>query len=89
MEEELATELATKGYLSDTEEDIHSVVESRLQKYAGESAMRLHTGRSRNDQSATDMRLWMLSSLPKIYSVLIELITVCANLMIECVSLNV
>jgi argininosuccinate lyase len=40
-------------------EDIHMNVESRLKQIIGEPAGRLHTGRSRNDQVATDFRLWV------------------------------
>src|SRR5215813_498157 len=40
-------------------EDIHMNVESRLSELIGEPAGRLHTGRSRNDQVATDFRLWV------------------------------
>jgi len=40
-------------------EDIHSAVEYRLKELTGETAGKLHTGRSRNDQVATDMRLWI------------------------------
>jgi argininosuccinate lyase len=39
-------------------EDIHLNIESRLAEIAGEEAGRLHTARSRNDQVATDLRLW-------------------------------
>ena len=39
-------------------EDIHMNVEARLREKVGEAAGRLHTARSRNDQVATDMRLW-------------------------------
>lgn len=39
-------------------EDIHSAVESKLTSYIGEAAGKLHTGRSRNDQVVTDVRLW-------------------------------
>jgi argininosuccinate lyase len=39
-------------------EDIHLNIESRLAEIAGEAAGRLHTARSRNDQVATDLRLW-------------------------------
>lgn len=44
---------------STTLEDIHMNVESRLRECIGEAAGRLHTGRSRNDQVATDFRLWL------------------------------
>ena len=40
-------------------EDIHLNIESRLKEIAGEAAGRLHTARSRNDQVATDFRLWV------------------------------
>jgi argininosuccinate lyase len=39
-------------------EDIHMHVESRLRELVGDAGARLHTGRSRNDQVATDFRLW-------------------------------
>ena len=39
-------------------EDIHMNVEARLKEIVGESAGRLHTARSRNDQVATDFKLW-------------------------------
>ncbi|MCB2126745.1 MAG: argininosuccinate lyase, partial [Rhodobacteraceae bacterium] len=40
-------------------EDIHMNVEARLKEVIGEPAGRLHTARSRNDQVATDFRLWV------------------------------
>jgi argininosuccinate lyase len=40
-------------------EDIHMMIEAALVKKIGEPANKLHTGRSRNDQVATDVRLWM------------------------------
>jgi argininosuccinate lyase len=43
-------------------EDIHMNVESRLKEIIGEPAGRLHTARSRNDQVATDFRLWVKSA---------------------------
>lgn len=73
---DLEDELSKHGRLKDPEEDIHSVVESRLYKYAGEAALRLHTARSRNDQSATDTRMWMLSSLSKLQIAIQQVITV-------------
>ena len=44
-------------------EDIHLNIESRLKDKIGEAAGRLHTGRSRNDQVATDFRLWVRDHL--------------------------
>lgn len=45
--------------LPDDVEDIHTAVETRLHELIGEPALRLHTGRSRNDQVATDSRLYL------------------------------
>jgi argininosuccinate lyase len=42
-----------------TQEDIHMAIESALIERIGEAGKKLHTGRSRNDQVATDIRLWM------------------------------
>ena len=44
-------------------EDIHMNVEARLKEVVGESAGRLHTARSRNDQVATDFKLWVRDQL--------------------------
>ena len=49
---------------ADSDEDIHTAVERRLGELIGPLAGKLHTGRSRNDQVATDFRLWMLDNLP-------------------------
>ena len=45
------------------DEDIHTAVERRVTELAGDAGARLHTGRSRNDQVATDLRLWTLREL--------------------------
>ena len=42
----------------ESDEDIHTAVERRVTELAGPAGAKLHTGRSRNDQSATDLRLW-------------------------------
>ncbi|TCR70590.1 argininosuccinate lyase [Bosea sp. BK604] len=47
-------------------EDIHMNVESRLKDLIGPAAGRLHTARSRNDQVATDMRLWVRDTLDQL-----------------------
>ncbi len=44
-------------------EDIHSAIESKLNELIGETAGKLHTGRSRNDQVATDERLWIKKTI--------------------------
>ncbi len=53
-------EIAAGKFKFDTAyEDIHMVIEAALVKKIGEPAKKLHTGRSRNDQVTTDLRLWM------------------------------
>lgn len=49
-----------------TDEDIHTAVERRLGEIIGSLAGKIHTGRSRNDQVATDLRLWLLDHLPSL-----------------------
>ena len=44
-------------------EDVHSFVEARLVELIGDTGRKLHTGRSRNDQVATDFRIWMREAL--------------------------
>jgi len=44
-------------------EDVHSFVEARLVELVGDVGRKLHTGRSRNDQVATDFRIWMREAL--------------------------
>ena len=56
--------LAERGYFDEIEsEDVHSFVESRLVELTGDTGRKLHTGRSRNDQVATDLRLWLRDSI--------------------------
>ena len=43
---------------SQSDEDIHTAVERRVTELAGSAGAKIHTGRSRNDQVATDLRLW-------------------------------
>ena len=47
-------------------EDIHLNIESRLKELVGEAAGRLHTARSRNDQVATDFRLWVRDTIDQL-----------------------
>jgi argininosuccinate lyase len=55
------------------DEDIHTAVERRLGELIGPLAGKLHTGRSRNDQVATDFRLWLLDHLPQLDAALTDL----------------
>ena len=56
-------------------EDIHMNIESRLREKIGDAAGRLHTARSRNDQVATDFKLWVRDRLDDVDSALGDLIT--------------
>lgn len=47
-------------------EDVHLNIEARLTKLIGDAGKRLHTGRSRNDQVATDIRLWLRTEIDQI-----------------------
>jgi argininosuccinate lyase len=49
-----------------TDEDIHTAIERRVTALAGPAGAKLHTGRSRNDQVATDLRLWAKRELGEI-----------------------
>jgi argininosuccinate lyase len=60
-------------------EDIHMNVESRLAELIGPAAGRLHTARSRNDQVATDMRLWVRDAIDAIDAQLADLQRVLAE----------
>jgi argininosuccinate lyase len=54
-------------------EDVHLNIEARLTQLVGDAGKRLHTGRSRNDQVATDVRLWLRGEIDLISSLLGEL----------------
>ncbi len=54
-------------------EDVHLNIEARLTQLVGDAGKRLHTGRSRNDQVATDVRLWLRSEIDLIVPLLNEL----------------
>ncbi len=56
-----------------TIEDIHHYVEKRLVEVAGEVGYKLHTGRSRNEQIATDLRLYVRAQIDAISLLLVEL----------------
>ena len=68
---------AGKFEFSTALEDIHMNVEARLKDIIGEPAGRLHTGRSRNDQVATDFRLWVRDQLDAAEEGLVTLLRAC------------
>src|SRR5688572_25129588 len=54
-------------------EDVHLNIEARLTQLVGDAGKRLHTGRSRNDQVATDVRLWLRGEIDLIAGLLVDL----------------
>lgn len=63
----LAQAESSDNYFDDSDaEDIHSFVEARLVEIAGVAGRKLHTGRSRNDQVATDLRLWLREAIDQL-----------------------
>ena len=54
-------------------EDVHLNIEARLTQLVGDAGKRLHTGRSRNDQVATDVRLWLRGEIDLIDGLLTDL----------------
>jgi argininosuccinate lyase len=75
---QIAEEWKTNSFVvKENDEDIHTANERRLSEIIGkEIGGKLHTGRSRNEQVATDMRLWLRDELRKLDSILCDLIKV-------------
>jgi len=71
--EAVAARIGREGFAGAADEDIHSLVERLLGEEAGEVAGKLHTGRSRNDQSATGVRLFGMGATARIESHLLGL----------------
>ncbi|MBJ7443746.1 MAG: argininosuccinate lyase [Sphingobium sp.] len=70
----IAAEYEADGVPVDLDlEDIHMVTESRLAQLIGPTAGRLHTARSRNDQVATDFRLWVRDAIDEVQAGLVGL----------------
>src|SRR2546425_7628226 len=59
----VADKLADGAAVGAPDEDVHTLVERLLYAEVGPVAGKLHTGRSRNDQVATDLRLWTLTAI--------------------------
>ncbi|XP_023702209.1 argininosuccinate lyase isoform X3 [Cryptotermes secundus] len=66
-----------KFKLHQSDEDIHTAIERRLKELIGLPATKLHTGRSRNDQVATDMKLWLKSRLNTLKKYILDLTQHC------------
>jgi argininosuccinate lyase len=72
--EAIAHEIASGAFpFSEALEDIHMNIEARLAERIGEAGKRLHTGRSRNDQVATDFRLWVREAIDGLAAQLTDL----------------
>lgn len=72
--EQISTEIESGDFTFSPElEDIHMNIETRLAEIVGEPARRLHTARSRNDQVATDFKLWVRMLLDNVDAALADL----------------
>jgi len=71
-------EAGTFGWNLD-DEDVHLNIEKRLTALIGDAGKRLHTGRSRNDQVATDIRLWLRDTVDTIDGLLADLMRALLN----------
>lgn len=69
--------------ITDEYEDIHSFVEANLIDRIGDTGKKLHTGRSRNDQVALDMKLYIRSEIVAVDEILKELLTTLLHIMEE------
>jgi argininosuccinate lyase len=71
--QQISTEIAAGKFVWKRElEDVHFNIEHRLTELAGDAGKRLHTARSRNDQVATDIRLWLRDEIDVIAGLLRE-----------------
>jgi argininosuccinate lyase len=70
VEQELSTDAFT---FLPSDEDIHTAVERRVTELAGPAGAKLHTARSRNDQVATDLRLWCKRELMEVARLVVAL----------------
>src|SRR5207237_6709215 len=72
--EQIRGEIDSGGFvLREENEDIHLNIEARLAELIGPAAGRLHTARSRNDQVATDFRLWVRGAIDRTDAAMQEL----------------
>jgi len=77
--DQVEQELAAGGFVFvPSDEDIHTAVERRVTELAGAAGAKLHTGRSRNDQVATDLRLWTKQALASVAAGVLQLQSVLA-----------
>jgi argininosuccinate lyase len=74
----LAAGQADPAYVVGPDEDVHAFVERKLVERIGEGGKRLHTGRSRNEQVAVDLRLYLKRRLPLLRAVPVRVVAACA-----------
>ena len=78
--EQIGAEIAAGQFaIDDALEDIHMNIEARLTERIGEAGKRLHTGRSRNDQVATDFRLWVRGAIDGLDAAMADLMRALAD----------
>ncbi len=78
--EQIGAEIAAGQFaFDDALEDIHMNIEARLTERIGEAGKRLHTGRSRNDQVATDFRLWVRGAIDGLDAAMADLMRALAD----------
>jgi argininosuccinate lyase len=72
--DQVEAEFATGSFtFVESDEDVHTAVERRVTELAGDAGAKLHTGRSRNDQIATDVRLWVRGQIEGLVTVVLQL----------------
>lgn len=71
--EQIKSDIDNGALIIEKAEDIHTFIENELTKRIGDAGKRLHTARSRNDQVATDFKLYVVSSIKSVNSLLASL----------------
>ena len=71
--------LRDPAFVDGPDEDVHAFVERQLVERLGDTGRRLHTGRSRNEQVALDLRLYVRRRVPSIQRAVVRLVEACAG----------
>lgn len=75
LEKLMETAISEPGFFDASEaEDVHAFIESKLVGLIGEAGKKLHTGRSRNDQVATALRIWLRDEIETIQELIRDLL---------------
>ena len=78
--DQVQSEISSGSFVFEaTDEDVHTAIERRVTQIAGDAGARMHTGRSRNDQVATALRLWTKREMTRVASLVIDLVSVLAQ----------